>query len=61
MPSITVCGRVHLGPCCVNGSATRGPMCMACGEAITEEQRNTINRMWTTIRNMLRQYKRDDA
>lgn len=36
-------------------------MCMACGEAITEQQRNTINRMWTTIRNMLRQYKRDDA
>jgi hypothetical protein len=39
------CGRVHRGPCLVNGSrpaGTIGPVCMACGKAMDGSQRDAL-------------------
>ena len=58
---ITVCGRIHLGPVCANGGALQKPMCQACGEYVTRAERDTVQRMWDTVRTVLRKYKRDDA
>jgi len=59
---ITVCGRVHLGPCCVNDlreNGTRQPTCQACGVVLTQAERIVIQRMWNTVRTMLAPYKRE--
>lgn len=52
-----LCGRIHLGPCCINGGPRGERLCMACGEIITEEQRSQINKTWDTVHAMLRPYK----
>jgi hypothetical protein len=57
LSKISVCGRVHFGPCCVNGGPRREPTCVSCGEVITEADRDTINRTWDTVREMLAKYK----
>lgn len=61
MPKITVCGRIHLGPVCVNGGNKGQPICMSCGGNVTHKDRDTIQRMWNTVHMMLKQYKRDNA
>jgi hypothetical protein len=41
----------------VNGGPRREPTCVSCGEVITEADRDTINRTWDTVREMLAKYK----
>jgi uncharacterized protein (DUF983 family) len=48
-----LCGLVHFGPICVNGSQFRQPICMACGEDVTQEQREQVARMWNQVHAML--------
>lgn len=48
-----LCGRVHLGPCLVNGrrsDGSEGPTCMACGKAMTQDDRILNGRMWDRVR-----------
>ncbi len=57
---ITVCGRVHLGPCCVNdlrADGTRGPTCQACGQPLTQAERVVIQQMWNKVQLMLAPYR----
>jgi hypothetical protein len=54
---ITVCGRVHLGPVCVNGGPKGQPICEGCGRTVTRSERETVQRMWNTVGAMLRKYK----
>lgn len=51
------CGRIHLGPCCINGGTNDGPQCMHCGEDITMEQREQINKTWNRVRALLAPFK----
>lgn len=48
------CGRVHLGPVLHSGG---GVKCYACGVQISEDDREQINRSWTTVHAMLAPYR----
>jgi hypothetical protein len=54
---ITVCGRLHLGPVCVNGGRRGEPICEACGQFVTRQERDQIQRTWNTVHAMLRPYR----
>jgi len=55
----TLCGRIHLGPVCVN-SQLKHPVCMACGEDVTDKDREQVQRTWNIVRSMLDKFQRGD-
>jgi len=52
-----LCGRIHLGPCLVNGGDRGQPICTACGQDITRIDRDVMQRSWDTVHRMLAPYK----
>lgn len=52
-----LCGRVHLGPVCVNCGDKGQPICMACGGNVTREDRDLNQRIWNQVNDLLRKHK----
>jgi hypothetical protein len=51
------CGRVHLGPVCVNGGDKGQPICEACGRPVTRAEREMVQRMWNQVHSLLAKHK----
>jgi len=48
----TTCGRIHLGPCCINGTRENGsvgPTCEECGRSMTPADREQMHRTWEAV------------
>lgn len=52
-----LCGRVHLGPCCVNGGDRDQPICMHCGGDMDAKDRALMGRTWEKVHALLRPFK----
>lgn len=55
-----LCGLVHFGPICINGSQLQRPCCMACGENVTPEQRAQVSRMHVQVQAMLAKHRKKE-
>lgn len=63
MPRANYCGRIHLGPCLVNGGPSGNDYeCMTCHMVLNMDERVQISRTWETVHAMLAPYRnKDDA
>lgn len=52
-----MCGRIHIGPVCVNGGRNGQPICEWCGCDVTRADRDEVQRRWDTVSAMLRPMK----
>jgi hypothetical protein len=49
------CGRIHLGPICINGGAAGQAICERCKRDVTREDRIICQRMWDQVRDIKRE------
>ncbi len=52
-----ICGRVHMGPICVNGGDRGQPICERCGRDVTRTDRELVQHMWNVIHGLLKPHR----